>query len=230
MAILFRLNAGFVAIIDRFTRGKSTRQDYQSLVNLSNASRKEAIHTFSQLSSRLSIASEAQKPGRERKASGKDAKAMKSATSKRSPNQRDQRRGSAPELGLSSATGKVCRNDRSKTRVKDPPSSTLSSVASPMLPKNLVAANDHSIPNEQVGSPQRAQAFNIHREPTSAARNRQAKRVSMMTFASASTKLGEIPEDRWVTDSDAMGVTAFPASPWQEPTKAKSRFMRIFRR
>lgn len=53
-AILIRLNAGFVSVIDRFTRGKSTLADYQALVNLSNTSRIEAMDTFEKLSRRLS--------------------------------------------------------------------------------------------------------------------------------------------------------------------------------
>jgi hypothetical protein len=56
-AILFRLNAGFVSVIERFTRGRSTSTDYQALLNLSNASRMEAINTFEQLSQRLSRSS-----------------------------------------------------------------------------------------------------------------------------------------------------------------------------
>ena len=71
-AILFRLNVGFVSVMERFTRGYSTREDYQALVNLSNSSRVQAISTFEQLSERLSPSSSSlvptnrdiRKPGR----------------------------------------------------------------------------------------------------------------------------------------------------------------------
>ncbi|KIN06073.1 hypothetical protein OIDMADRAFT_176179 [Oidiodendron maius Zn] len=51
--ILLRLNAAFMSIIERFTKGRSTREDYHTLMSLSNASRLEAMRTFEQLSKRL---------------------------------------------------------------------------------------------------------------------------------------------------------------------------------
>jgi hypothetical protein len=55
--ILSRLTLGFFSIIDRFTRGKSTAADYQTLLSLSDLTRSETLRTFDQLSNRLSTSS-----------------------------------------------------------------------------------------------------------------------------------------------------------------------------
>lgn len=55
--ILTRLTTGFLSIFNRFLRGKSTASDYQTLLSLSDVSRRETIRTFDQLSERLSSSS-----------------------------------------------------------------------------------------------------------------------------------------------------------------------------
>jgi hypothetical protein len=59
----------------------------------------------------------------------------------------------------------------------------------------------------------------------------------MMSFASDSTKLGEIPERKIPRpamlnpeNKDYLADTAFPLAPWTKPEKPRSRFMRLFRR
>jgi hypothetical protein len=62
---------------------------------------------------------------------------------------------------------------------------------------------------------------------------RPGDRKSMMSFASDSTKLGEIPEHKWTrpADGDNFPVqTYYPLEPYQEPEKPRSRFMRLFKR
>lgn len=58
--------------------------------------------------------------------------------------------------------------------------------------------------------------------------------MSLMSFASDSTKLGEIPERKWTRvvaeDSTRLSGTAYPLSPWQEEQKPRSRFMRLFKK
>jgi hypothetical protein len=60
-------------------------------------------------------------------------------------------------------------------------------------------------------------------------------RNSIRSFATDSTKLGEIPEHKWARPSklDAGQFSVrryYPLEPYQEPEKQKSRFMRFFRR
>lgn len=58
-----------------------------------------------------------------------------------------------------------------------------------------------------------------------------------MSFASDSTKLGEIPEHKWARQPMFAGGnmdfpirTYYPLEPYQEPEKQRSRFMRLFRK
>jgi len=59
-----------------------------------------------------------------------------------------------------------------------------------------------------------------------------------MSFASDSTKLGEIPEHKWTRPPVVFGAgdvkfpvtTYYPLEPYEEPVKPRSKFMRLFRR
>jgi len=68
-------------------------------------------------------------------------------------------------------------------------------------------------------------------------RTRPDNRKSIMSFASDSTKLGEIPEHKWARSAMYEDVnvkfpvrTYYPLEPYQEPEKQRSRFMRLFRK
>ena len=68
-------------------------------------------------------------------------------------------------------------------------------------------------------------------------RSKLDDRKSIMSFASNSTKLGEIPEHKWTTPPVFEGgevifpVRAyFPLDSYQAPEKPRSRFMKFFRR
>ncbi|KAH7418428.1 hypothetical protein BKA64DRAFT_564935 [Cadophora sp. MPI-SDFR-AT-0126] len=65
--------------------------------------------------------------------------------------------------------------------------------------------------------------------------SRADKRKSFMSFASDSTKLGEIPEHKWgrnaIPEGGQFPITPYyPVQLYQEPEKPRSRFMRLFRR
>lgn len=54
-----------------------------------------------------------------------------------------------------------------------------------------------------------------------------------MSFASDSTKLGEIPERKWGRNADLDGgqftiTPYYPMEPYQEPEKPRSRLRRLF--
>lgn len=59
-----------------------------------------------------------------------------------------------------------------------------------------------------------------------------------MSFASDSTKLGEIPEHKWTKphalfedgDFKFPVTTYYPLEPYQDQEKKRARFMRLFRR
>lgn len=61
------------------------------------------------------------------------------------------------------------------------------------------------------------------------------KRRSIMSFASDSTKLGEIPEHKWARQGMLEAgnfpiLTYYPMEPYQEPEKPRSRLRKLFRR
>lgn len=240
-SILLRLNAGYVNIIDRFTRGESTRADYRTLVNLSNASRAEAMKTFEQLTLRLSqtslALSEKSKPERHsssKKQKKKPTTALRNSTS--TTHRRHGRLKSAPELPLKRTSGSpksfqalVLRPKAQEVKSKmvelpDKPQEGLN--ARPRHSPRIVS-NAREIPvamEESLLSPTRP---NLAR----------SKRISIMSFASDSTKIGEIPERKLprplMLNSEGenhMADTAFPLAPWTKPEKPKSRFMRLFRK
>lgn len=150
-SILFRLNAGLISIIDRFTRGDSTRSDYQTLVNLSNTSRIEAINTFEQLSSRLSRSQLSLQNGEAKSMQGKIRNHSKShkkhSTSARKATGVDQAKHlkskSAPELSVTkTALGPATPQGwvRPKSRRKVSSSSSRSGSSSPRPSKGKVDA------------------------------------------------------------------------------------------
>jgi hypothetical protein len=60
--------------------------------------------------------------------------------------------------------------------------------------------------------------------------SRPENRKSIMSFASDSTKLGEIPEHKWTRPGNFPITTYYPCEQYQEPEKPRSRFMRLFKR
>ncbi|CAG8973584.1 hypothetical protein HYALB_00009653 [Hymenoscyphus albidus] len=82
--ILTRLTTGFLSVFNRFLRGKSTATDYQTLLSLSDVSRRETIRTFDMLSERLSASSLELATAKEKDYSKKKRKKGHTTTSKSS--------------------------------------------------------------------------------------------------------------------------------------------------
>ena len=236
-AILFRLNAGFVSLIERFARGHNTSTDYAALLSLSNAARSEAIQTFSQLSMRLSKSSLALPPSRTSK-QGPDSKpSNKKKDKKRSSTggSKHSRSKSAPSL-LITPEGAVRRPKHSRS--KSTPSSKAPSTAPKKAPspKPFSKSTHSSLP--QTPAPPyelNASQHSLLVPYMPPFQTRPSNRKSIMSFASDSTKLGEIPEHKWARRGTADGQmifpirTYYPLEPYQEPVKPKSKLRRLFR-
>ncbi|KUJ20878.1 uncharacterized protein LY89DRAFT_729697 [Mollisia scopiformis] len=248
--ILFRLNA----VIKRFTTGKTTNTDYQALLNLSNASRIEAINTFEQLSQRLSRSSLALVPLSPAMKEASQRHRHRRKKSSTSSNPKHTRSKSAPELSVtpqgwvrlktvrkqSSDSTKSSKTSGSSTpKQSTSKSQTAQALSSPSKhsprPRQAQIADvpySNSKENEQITPPPQYTAF-----PAEPLRNsrRADNRKSFMSFASDSTKIGEIPEHRWAQTAAMQAgnypmTTYYPVEPYQEPEKQRSRLMKLFRR
>jgi hypothetical protein len=195
----------------------------------------EAISTFEQLSRRLSQSSVALphtsrhtgKPhssqvGHKRKAKKGSVGQSKHTRSKSAPEL------SRTALGPATAEGWV----RPKPGRKLYSESKTSGSISP----RRTAPREHTQPTPQRSRPPPA-LVSTPLLPSPLPRTRPENRKSIMSFASDSTKLGEIPERKWARPSmfdvgnSNFPITAFyPLEPYQQPEKQRSRFMRLFRR
>jgi hypothetical protein len=207
------------------------------LVDLSNTSGAEAIDAFEQLSRRLSqpaIALPAKGDTRVPKKEQKTSSGRRSVAGY----PRLSRSKSAPEptlkktiLGPATTEGWVRpRVERkiSSTPAKSNPSLSSIELRSPPKPKA------HSRPESQKSKVKSSTSQQVRPRHSPSI---PANRISIISFASDSTKLGEIPNRKWASImNDDMGSysnnTAFPLSPWRqrEPKKPRSKFMRLFRR
>jgi len=212
-AILFRLNAGFVSIIERFNHGKSTPTDYQALLNLSNASRMEAIYTFDQLSTRLSGSALSLTGNR----SGKRPKqGQKYKTQKKLP----ARRHSDEEAVLSAAlAAKGWIRKPAKSRTTSSRSSHGKSAAKRPHPRDIPQNTTRADPVPRKALIQE-DAPNSKRAPE--------RRKSGMSFASDSTKLGERASS--YIQPSSFPVPFYPIEPYRPPEKQRSRLVRFFTR
>ncbi|RDL40377.1 uncharacterized protein BP5553_00356 [Venustampulla echinocandica] len=232
--ILTRLTTGFLSIIERFSTGKSTPSDYQALLDLSDTTRSETINTFDRLSKRLSASSlvpagtskaSTSRP-RTRHHNGVERSAVKHSghgRARSAPNL------STTPLGPATAAGWI-RPRHTKKRTSS--SSKSDSLPSSPNPKRPVRA----LPAPPL--PQQAAKPTHHSQTPRRVPLQKQNRQSIMSFASDSTKLGEIPEHKWTTRPAVFesGDIGFPVTPyypikqWQEPVKQRSRFMRLFKR
>ncbi|PMD34046.1 hypothetical protein L207DRAFT_534418 [Hyaloscypha variabilis F] len=229
-AILFRLNAGFVSVIERFTRGRSTSTDYQALLNLSNASRMEAINTFEQLSQRLSHSSMAlvSSGTNETHAKHRTHQRRKKASSS-AGHAKHSRSKSAPDLSLTAKKGGWVRPKAGRKPSSDSKSSATSGSSTPRLSSPKTHSSQPSRATERTSPPSSTRVVPQLRG------TKMDNRNSIRSFATDSTKLGEIPEHKWARpsklDTGQFSVRRYyPLEPYQEPEKQKSRFMRFFRR
>ncbi|KAG4435839.1 hypothetical protein IFR05_008665 [Cadophora sp. M221] len=268
-AIMFRLNAGFVSVIERFTKGRSSPADYQVLLNLSNSSRLEAITTFQQLSYRLShssLALTASPTKKGHKTSATHRRKKKSTTSSSGNSKRSHARSkSAPELSISitplgpatpegwvrpKAGRKLSTDSRSSgsstPKQQRSPSKPLALPAPPSVPRPASTTRRSPPPpyQSQLSSPVSHAPPTPVPAPVSMPEHPQRlqvrvskadKRKSFMSFASDSTKLGEIPQHKWargaIPEGGIFPITPYyPVQLYQEPEKPRSRFMRLFRK
>lgn len=244
-AVLLRLNSGFVEIIDRFTRGKINSTDYQALLNLSNSSRLEAIKTFQDLHDRIAVSTTSvatsgrrrrRAPGQHRSHSGREKQKTSRAVASYSCMDRSK---SAPELRIT-ALGPVTPEGWVRYK-KGKKSSSLPNPRSEIQPSPT-----HKSPQQVKHRPNPTHGMNRLNNDVSRLdlppriplatidlnpQNANQHRFSLMSFASDSTKLGEIPLRKWSRPEQEFQVTpAYPAQPYHEPEKQKSKFFRIFRR
>jgi len=212
-AILFRLNAGFVSIIERFNHGKSTSTDYQALLNLSNASRMEAIYTFDQLSARLSESALSLTGSRSGK---RPEQGTKCKTPKRMPARRHSDEESVLAAALA-AEGWIRKPAKSRTASSR--SSRKKSSATRPHPRGIPQNNIKADPVPRKPSIQE-DAPNPRRAPE--------RRKSGMSFASDSTKLGERPSS--YSQLSPFAAPFYPIEPYRPPKKQRSRLVRFFTR
>ncbi|KAG9239256.1 hypothetical protein BJ875DRAFT_448827 [Amylocarpus encephaloides] len=223
--ILARLAAGVLNVVSRLSKGKSTASDYQTLLSLSDVTRAETIKTFERLSNRISTSSLALMPTKqEQSAVKRNQRRTGSSTSKSS-----HVRASAPNLsptpfGMATASGWV----RPKPHKNRPSASR--SASSSKTPRKQPSPEPPQRPQELTNSPP------PQRKPRGSPRaiEENGNRNSYMSFASDSTKLGEIPEHKWAGNNNGMGMypitPRYPLDYYRAPLKPKSRLMKLFGR
>ena len=248
--ILLRLNAGFVTIINRFTRGKSSPADYEALINLSNMSRIDAMKTFEQLSFRVSqsnlslipigTAQEHTRRRRRRKTGKKGSSRARSTSSL-----------VTTPLGTGSPEGWVRHKHKrmssldvnvgkpSRRRANKGHSKSTTHLQSQVWQARTEVAplKEYSKSTTQLYSPPKN--LPLIRVTSADTTSRVLNRQSLISFASDSTKLGEIPAHRWMRSAMFQNVdeagdvqypitTFYPLEPYVEPVK-RSLFRRLFR-
>lgn len=201
-------------------------------MNLSNASRVEAIKTFEQLSARISQPSLALSATKSKLRSHRSSKSKNAAASQTSRGGHEKRSRpthsrSAPELSINTAPEPATaqwavRPKAQKRKGQINPGSARRKSHPHVHPKSLSAESvafrsdgkHSSSPSPPLGP---------------------SNRMSIMSFASDSTKIGEIPERKGAQrspddDQGYLANTVFPLAPWKRPEKSRSRFMRLFRK
>jgi hypothetical protein len=214
----------------------------------------EAIHTFEQLSQRLSQSSLALVPSNKHNERRRHKRKAKSSSSSVG-NLKHARSKSAPQLsitplGPATSDGWVRPKPGRKLSSDSKPSGTASPKRRAPAPKPFASPPQRlGLPAPQPQKPQVHSPPPVPRSthPSQATapsphqrllplQSRPENRKSFMSFASDSTKLGEIPEHKWTrpgmyADGGYFPArTYYPLEPYQEPEKPRSRFMRLFKR
>lgn len=245
--ILLRLNAGFITIINRFTRGKSSPADYEALINLSNMSRIDAMRTFEQLSyrvsqSNLSLIPVHTSPDHMKRKKRKPSK-KGSSKAKSTPSLVTTSMGTGNSEGwvrlkhkrISSLDANVGKPSKRHTSRGHSKSTTHLATQITQPRSDLASIKEYSKSTSHLQSHQPLVRITAPAVTSGRTPNRQ----SLMSFASDSTKLGEIPAHRWMRpamfeniDEEGQVVypvtTFYPLEPYVEPAK-RSVFRRLFR-
>ncbi|TEY51453.1 hypothetical protein BOTCAL_0265g00150 [Botryotinia calthae] len=212
--ILSRLNTAFTSAVVLFSRGKVKPADQELFIKLSNKSRTEAINTLDDLSKRLSKSS--------------SSLVSRDTVNRSKTHRRKRHRNPPPTLPTQpTALGPATKNGwiRPKPTKKDIPKSktqTQKSTLTKSTHKEKPATSQSITLLEKQEPP-----------PKTAAENRK----SGFSFASDSTKLGEIPESKMAQLLASSGagaashdngsryyptVVAFPLAPYRaEPPKRR---------
>ncbi|TVY22594.1 hypothetical protein LHYA1_G008768 [Lachnellula hyalina] len=230
--ILTRLSTGFLSIIERFTKVGSTSSDYQVLLNLSNTTRNETIQTFDQLSKRLSSSSLALAPGKQSSDTRHSRNGHRYKTKKSTV--QHTRTKNSPDVSVTRNGWVRPKSNKNRSSDSKSPRTTETKRKAAAVP-----------PKAPLPAPQTLLTYPSGPYPISPPHpphlSRRETRKSIMSFASDSTKLGEIPEHKWTRPPivyetggfDGAGfpvTTYYPLQPYQEPVKPRSRFMRMFRK
>ncbi|APA10651.1 hypothetical protein sscle_06g054210 [Sclerotinia sclerotiorum 1980 UF-70] len=209
--ILSRLNTAFTSAIVSFSRGKVKSSDREALIKLSNESRVETINTLNELSKRISVSSSS--------LTSRDALTeTKHGRRKRDQNLVPTVPTKPTALGLATRDGWV----RSKSSKKG--------AAKPKTHAGKASVTESR--GEQKPMPSQPVDVVRKRDPIPMPRTATENRKSGFSFASDSTKLGEIPEHRLARllatseHNDTgyyMHTVAYPLAPYQ-PEPQKRRF------
>ncbi|KAF7879144.1 hypothetical protein EAF04_000343 [Stromatinia cepivora] len=216
--ILSRLNTAFASAIVSFSRGKVKSSDQEALIQLSNKSRAEAINTLNGLSKRLSESSSS--------LTSRDTLTQ----TKRNRRKRDHELiptvpTKPTALGPATKDGWIRPKSSKKGTAK---SKTHAGKASVMKSRG----EEKPVPPQTVDIVRK-------REPISMPRTATENRKSGFSFASDSTKLGEIPEHRMArllatSEHNDTGyhthTVAYPLAPYQpEPQKRRFGIGKLFK-
>ncbi|KAK3945014.1 hypothetical protein QBC46DRAFT_336861 [Diplogelasinospora grovesii] len=241
--ILKKLSAAVRNLLRISSKNQRPVLDYDSLLSLSNGSRVEAIRAIDGLSRRLGSSSPAS-------VVSSSSKTSSNSSSTRSKSSRHKRhRPSTSSTTLTRANDgplpdkaskkppvekeKEKHKSRSKpTRSPDPPtpSSPRPSRRSHVRPASVEVCDEKPEARRRSARSPKVDGAS----PTAAA----SCRMSIMTIASDSTRLGEVPERKWrprhttdSCDSDEFNVTpVYPLKPYKPPVKEKRGLWGLFGR
>lgn len=159
-------------------------------------------------------------------------------TSSSAGHARHSRSKSAPDLSLTplgpANTDGWVRPKAGRKQSSDSKSSGTSGSSTPRRSSPKTHSPQPSTSTNRTSPPSSGRVITQPRRMT-AGHTRLDNRNSIRSFATDSTKLGEIPEHKWarpsILDSGQFPVKRYyPLEPYQEPEKQRSRFMRFFRR
>ncbi|TPX15133.1 uncharacterized protein E0L32_004691 [Thyridium curvatum] len=220
--ILEKLKAAIANFLSsRKGHGPVATLDYRSLMSLSNSSRAEAVRAMDQFSYRLSSTAS--------KRSSSVASSSSRRPSKSTSQKRHSRSSSKSSSSLTKArpskegAGVLKRKSKSLEHLKK------DSVTSSKAPIDVSKARQTTPTPKSHGKSQEAHRSSPSRETY--------HRISIVSIATDSTKLGEIPERKWRrrlehdTSSDEYNVRPiYPLKPYQQPEPKRKGFFGLFKR
>ncbi|KAF7948193.1 uncharacterized protein EAE97_003604 [Botrytis byssoidea] len=215
--ILSRLNSAFTSAVVLFSRGKVKPADQELFIKLSNKSRAETLNALDNLSKRISKSSSSSLVSRDTATRSKPHHRKRHQTHHPPP----------PIPTQPTALGPATKNGwiRPKPTKKEPPKSKTTQTGKSTLRKST-----------RKKKPASSQPFTRREDQETLPKPAAENRKSGFSFASDSTKLGEIPSSRiarLLPDADASShdhnpryypiAVAFPLAPYQ-PAPRKRRF------